>query len=58
MVPKINHILIHKTGIKRYKKTEITPCILADRSVNKMHRAYHGGGHVGLDTNQRHSLSV
>ena len=27
---KIDHIICHKTGLNRYKKTEIIPCILSD----------------------------
>jgi hypothetical protein len=27
---KIDHIIGHKTGLNRYKKIEITPCILSD----------------------------
>jgi exonuclease III len=27
---KIDHIIGHKTGLNRYKKTEIIPCILSD----------------------------
>jgi exonuclease III len=27
---KTDHITCHKTGLKRYKKIEITPCILSD----------------------------
>jgi hypothetical protein len=27
---KIDHIISHKTGINRYKKSEIIPCILSD----------------------------
>ena len=27
---KIDHIIGHKTGLKRYKKIEIIPCILSD----------------------------
>ena len=27
---KLDHIIGHKTGLKRYKKIEIIPCILSD----------------------------
>jgi hypothetical protein len=27
---RIDHIIGHKTGLNRYKKTEIIPCILSD----------------------------
>jgi exonuclease III len=27
---KIDHIISHKTGLNRYKKIEIIPCILSD----------------------------
>jgi exonuclease III len=27
---KIDHIIGHKTGLNKYKKTEIIPCILSD----------------------------
>jgi hypothetical protein len=27
---KIDHIIGHKTGLKRYKKIEIIPCLLSD----------------------------
>jgi hypothetical protein len=27
---KIDHIIIHKTGLNRYKNIEIVPCILSD----------------------------
>jgi hypothetical protein len=27
---KIDHIIVHKTGLNRYKKIEIIPCILSD----------------------------
>jgi exonuclease III len=27
---KINHVIGHKTGLNRHKKTEIIPCILSD----------------------------
>jgi exonuclease III len=29
-VSKINHIIVHKTGLNRYKNIEIIPCILSD----------------------------
>jgi hypothetical protein len=29
-VSKIDHIIGHKIGLNRYKKNEITPCILSD----------------------------
>jgi exonuclease III len=28
--PKIDHIISHKTGLKRYKKIDIILCILSD----------------------------
>jgi hypothetical protein len=32
MVPsKLDHIIGHKTGLNRYKKTEIIPCALSDQ---------------------------
>jgi hypothetical protein len=30
---KINHILEHKSSLKKYKKTEIPPCILSDHNA-------------------------
>lgn len=32
---KTDHILGHKASLKRYKKTEITPCILCDHYIVK-----------------------
>jgi hypothetical protein len=32
---KTDHILGHKTSLKKYKKTEITPCILSDHNAMK-----------------------
>jgi exonuclease III len=29
-VSKINHVIIYKTSLNRYKKIEIIPCILSD----------------------------
>jgi hypothetical protein len=34
--PKINHILRHKTSLSKYKKIEITPCILSDHNALKL----------------------
>jgi hypothetical protein len=33
---KINHIIGHRASLKRYKKIEITPCILLDHHGLKM----------------------
>jgi exonuclease III len=33
---KIDHILGHKTGFSKYKKIEITPCILPDHNALKL----------------------
>jgi hypothetical protein len=33
---KINHILKHKGSHNRYKKIEITPCILSDHHGSKL----------------------
>jgi hypothetical protein len=33
---KINHILWHKASLNKYKKIEITPCILSDHSTIKL----------------------
>jgi hypothetical protein len=33
---KINHILGHKANLNKYKKTEITPCILSDHNAIKL----------------------
>jgi hypothetical protein len=33
---KIDHILGHKANISKYKKTEITPCILSDQNSLKL----------------------
>jgi hypothetical protein len=30
---KTGHILCHKTGLNKYKKTVITPCILSDQNT-------------------------
>jgi hypothetical protein len=40
-VSKIHHIIGHKTGLNRYKKTEIIPCTLSD----------HEGMRLVLNTN-------
>jgi hypothetical protein len=29
----INHILVHKASLSKYKKAEITPCILSDNGI-------------------------
>jgi exonuclease III len=36
MFSKIDHILGHKASLNKYKKTEITPCILSDHNVIKL----------------------
>jgi exonuclease III len=33
---KIDHILGHKTSLSKYKKTEVTPCILSDHNELKL----------------------
>jgi hypothetical protein len=33
---KIDHILGHKASLSKYKKTEITPCILSDHNALKL----------------------
>jgi exonuclease III len=33
---KIDHIIGHKTGLKRYKNIEIVPCILSDHHVLRL----------------------
>jgi hypothetical protein len=33
---KMNRILGHKASLKKYKKTEITPCILSDHNAIKL----------------------
>jgi thiamine pyrophosphokinase len=33
---KIDHILGHKASLSKYKKSEITPCILSDQNVIKL----------------------
>jgi endonuclease/exonuclease/phosphatase family metal-dependent hydrolase len=33
---KIDHILVHKENLNKYKKTEITPCILSDHNELKL----------------------
>jgi hypothetical protein len=33
---KIDHILGHKASLNKYKKIEITPCILSDHSAIKL----------------------
>jgi hypothetical protein len=33
---KIDHLLGHKAGLSKYKKTEITPCILSDHNASKL----------------------
>jgi hypothetical protein len=33
---KIDHILGHKASLNKYKKTEITPCILSDNNSVKL----------------------
>jgi exonuclease III len=40
---KIDHVIGHKTGLNRYKKTEIIPCILSD----------HHGLRLILNTNKK-----
>jgi hypothetical protein len=35
-LPKIDHILGHKASLNKYKKTEITPCILSDHNAIKL----------------------
>jgi hypothetical protein len=34
--PKIDHILGHKASLSKYKKIEITPCILSDHNALKL----------------------
>jgi exonuclease III len=33
---KIDHILVHKASLNKYKKIEITPCILSDHNAVKL----------------------
>ena len=33
---KIDHTLSHKTGLTRYKKIEIIPCIFSDHNTMKL----------------------
>jgi hypothetical protein len=33
---KIDHILRHKASLRKYKKTEIIPCILSDHNILKL----------------------
>jgi exonuclease III len=33
---KIDHILGHKANLSKYKKTEITPCVLSDHNALKL----------------------
>jgi hypothetical protein len=33
---QMDHILGHKASLKKYKKTEITPCILSDNNAMKL----------------------
>jgi hypothetical protein len=33
---KIDHIIGHKASLSKYKKTEITPCILSDHNALKL----------------------
>jgi exonuclease III len=33
---KIDHILRHKSSLRKYKKIEIIPCILSDRNAFKL----------------------
>jgi exonuclease III len=33
---KIDYILGHKANLNKYKKTEITPCILSDHNATKL----------------------
>jgi exonuclease III len=33
---KVDHILGHKANLSKYKKTEITPCILSDHNALKL----------------------
>jgi hypothetical protein len=33
---KIDHIISHKTGLNRYKKIEIIPCILSDHHGQRL----------------------
>jgi hypothetical protein len=35
-IPKTDHILGHKASLSKYKKTEITPCILSDHNAIKL----------------------
>jgi endonuclease/exonuclease/phosphatase (EEP) superfamily protein YafD len=35
-IPKIDHILEHKTSLSKYKKIEIIPCILSDHNALKL----------------------
>jgi exonuclease III len=35
---KIDHILGHRASINKYKRTEITPCILSDHNAIKLNR--------------------
>jgi exonuclease III len=41
---KIDHILGHKTSVKKFKKIEITPCIISD----------HNGIKLDLNKNRSH----
>jgi endonuclease/exonuclease/phosphatase (EEP) superfamily protein YafD len=33
---KIDHILGHEASLNKYKKTEMTPCILSDHNAKKV----------------------
>jgi hypothetical protein len=33
---EVNHILVHKASLRKYKKIEITPCILSDLNALKL----------------------
>jgi hypothetical protein len=36
MFSKVGHILGHKASLNKYKKIEITPCILSDHNAIKL----------------------
>ena len=36
LILKTDYILVHKTSLKRYRKTEIIPCILTDHHKLKL----------------------
>jgi hypothetical protein len=49
---KIDHIIGHKTGLSRYKKTEIIPCTLSDHQGLRLFLNTKKKAHIHMEAEQ------